>query len=71
MENPALGFKCTWTESPNAAELIAQISPLTKDIVNDSHSLRAISGWYRDYEARRASPIRLALNEVLNQNQNF
>ena len=69
VENPAVGFKCTWTESPNAAELISQISPLTKDVKNDSYSLRAISGWYRDYEARRASPIRLALNEVLNQNQ--
>ena len=25
--NPAVGFKCTWTESHNATELIAQISP--------------------------------------------
>ena len=69
VENPAVGFKCTWTESPNEAELISQICPLTKDVKNDSYSLRAISGWYRDYEYRRASPIRLALNEVLNQNQ--
>ena len=37
---PAVGFKCTFTENVNAAQRIAGISPLLKDIRNDSYSLQ-------------------------------
>ena len=65
--NPAVGFKCTFTENQNAAQRIAGISPLLKDIRNDAYSLRAIGGWFRDFDNRRASATRIALNEILNQ----